>query len=139
MLFVFYKLRAEENLQDILKIARELKLDVAFIPRESMNIDYEKLRNIKHFDLLDYDSFLKKVGSKKIAFIETCGTRFVHEVDLSEFSAFVFGSEDYGIDPCDIKKAKNYEVLKIPILSESYKVVSSFVMVLTELKLQGIL
>ena len=136
MFFVFYKLKAEDNIEDILNIARELDLNVIFIPREDSTVNFDKFRDKYSFKIMNYEDFIDAFKDKKIAFIETYGTKYISEVNLRDFDAFVFGSEDYGIDICDIKKAYNYEVLRIPIKSESYKVVSSFVMVLTELKLQ---
>ena len=138
MFFVFYKLKAEDNIEDILEIAKDLNLNIIFIPRENSLVNFDKFREKYDFEIMDYEGFVNRFKDKKIAFIETYGTKYIHEVNLSEFDAFIFGSEDYGINLCDIKKASNYEVLKIPIKSESYKVVSSFVMVLTELKLQEI-
>ena len=139
MHFVFYKLKDIENIKEILQIAKSLNLKVIIIPREDVDIDYKQLSSIYKFEVMNFNMFFNKFKDKKIAFIETYGNKFVNEVYLGQFEALVFGSEDFGIDLCDIKKFDQKEVLKIPILKDSYNVVSSFVMVLTELHIQNIL
>ena len=127
MLFAFYKLKDLENIKEIKKIAEHLQLNVVFIKRENIDIDS-----------VDEETFYQQFKDKKIAFIETWGDKFIHEVDLSQYDIIVFGAEDYGIDQCFIKKFEKYDILKIPIIKDSYNVVSSFVMVLTELKIQAL-
>lgn len=139
MYFVFYKLKDIENIKEILQIAKSLSLKVIIIPRDDASIDYKQLNNIYKFEVMNFNTFFNTFKDKKVAFIETYGNKFVSEVDLSQFDVLVFGAEDFGIDLCDIRKFRSREILKIPILKDSYNVVSSFVMVLTELNIQNIL
>ena len=139
MYFVFYKLKDIENIKEILQIAKSLNLKVIIIPREDVDINYKQLSDIYKFEVMDFNTFFNRFKDKRIVFIETYGNKFVNEVYLGQFDALVFGAEDFGIDLCDIKKFGQKEVLKIPILKDSYNVVSSFVMVLTELHIQNIL
>ena len=139
MFFVFYKLKDLQNIKEILVIAKQLNLNIMFIPREDTSFSYDKLKTIHKFYIMDYESFLNMSGDCNIAFIETYGSKYIFEENLAKYRFFVFGSEDKGVDLCDIKKAKNYSILKIPILRDSYNVVSSFVMVIRELRNQGLL
>jgi len=139
MFFVFYKLKDIQNIKEILEISKYLGLNIIFIPREDTFYYYENLKKFYKFEMIDYDNFLRISENSWIAFIETFGNKYIFEENLGKYQFFVFGSEDKGIDICDIKKAKNYDILKIPILKESYNVVSSFVMIIRELRNQGLL
>lgn len=129
---VLYELKSEENLEEFLKICEELNIKVIIIQRKNSNIDYEKLKRPYVEIYKSLDEYLENNKDKKFLIFETYGNKFVNEVNLKEFDAFVFGSEDYGIPLNEIEKFKNKEIVKIPTkIPGSYNVVSSFIIALT--------
>ena len=129
---VLYELKSEENLEEFLKICEELNIKLIIIQRKNSNIDYEKLKKPYVEIYRSLDEYLENNKNKKFLIFETYGNKFINEVDLKEFDAFVFGSEDYGIPLNEIEKFKNKEIVKIPTkIPGSYNVVSSFIIALT--------
>jgi len=124
---VLYELKSEENLEEFLKICEELNIKVIIIQRKNSNIDYEKLKRPYVEIYKSLDEYLENNKDKKFLIFETYGNKFVNEVNLKEFDAFVFGSEDYGIPLNEIEKFKNKEIVKIPTkIPGSYNVVFQY-------------
>jgi len=135
MILVLYKLKDEENIKEIVYIAEKFNIKVLAVKRE--NVNYEKFP-IEIY--LSFDDLIQKFEDKRFIFIETYGTKYLHEVDLKKDDVFVLGAEDYGIPYYEIEKVKNKEIVKIPVKKPgSYNVVSSFVMLLTELKIKKLI
>ncbi|MEM5830294.1 MAG: TrmH family RNA methyltransferase [Candidatus Aenigmatarchaeota archaeon] len=137
MEILLYKLKSYENLYEILRICKDLKINVHAILREKYESEYEKIKEKfgRIFNVYkNLEEFLEITNSydKKFLILETFGNKLIFDVNVKDFDFIVFGAEDFGIPMNEIEKIKNKEIVKIPTKAiGSYNVTSSLVIFLS--------
>ena len=136
---IMYKLKNLKNIEDIVQICKANNIKPIYIQRE--DIEIPNIEDILYYR--DIEEAYKSIddGNIKYVVLETYGDKYVNEIDLSSSDiAIIVGAEDIGIPKDELVKidSSRVQVVRIPmnIQGTSYNVVTSLVMLITEVMFQ---
>ena len=136
---IFYHPKNPQNLHDVATLAATIRADLYVIPRPGVDYKLETLQQKARTRLHIVQSMeetVNAIGEAMYVVLETYGTKYLHEVELSrERIVVVIGAEDYGI-PHHVVEAipEPKAVAKIPtaVQGMSYNVAASLAIALYE-------
>ncbi len=139
---IMYKLKNKKNIEDIVNICLKNSIEPILILREDVeNIEIESLKTFRNIEeAINYIS--SECRNITYIVLETYGNEYTFDVEYRGNLCIIVGAEDIGVPEDEVTKiVGNKHIVKIPmkIQGTSYNVVSSFVMLLTEILRQNIM